>query len=258
MLNVSQISIGNNTYDIKDATARSDLANKQDIIQKTTLPTASSTEEGNIYQYVGATENSLVNGFFYKCVDNDGTYEWVAVDVQSGGDESIELTQAEYNALSYAEKHNGKTYYITDSSSSISDKADKVTNATNGNFAGLDASGNLTDSGIAAGNVATTTDLATKEAVILQTAALTLTTAGWSGKQQTITLYPTYSFKDANRNIIDITLGEEQNWADSGVLPASTTTTTVSGVTYLESITFECEDVPSSALTFKVTSMEVS
>lgn len=140
----------------------------------------------------------------------------------------------------------------------ISGKADKVSNATANDLAKLDASGNLVDSGIAAGNVATTTDLATKEAAILQTAALTLTTAGWSSKQQTITLYPTYSFKDANRNVIDITLGEEQDWADSGVLPASTTTTTVSGVTYLESITFECEDVPSSALTFKVTSMEVS
>lgn len=116
MSNVSQINVGNNTYDIKDATARSNLANKQDIIQKTTLPTASSTEEGNIYQYIGETGNGLTNGYFYKCVENNGVYSWQAIDVQAGGGD-------------------------------ISGKADKVSNATAGNFAGLDATGNLTDSG---------------------------------------------------------------------------------------------------------------
>lgn len=87
MSNVSQINVGNNTYDIKDTTARSGLANKQDIIQKTTLPTASSTEEGNIYQYIGATGNGLTNGYFYKCVENNGVYSWVRINVQpsSGG-----------------------------------------------------------------------------------------------------------------------------------------------------------------------------
>lgn len=35
----------------------------------------------------------------------------------------------------------------------LDDKADKVTSATNGNLAGLDATGNLTDSGVAANNV---------------------------------------------------------------------------------------------------------
>ena len=44
----------------------------------------------------------------------------------------------------------------------LSDKADKVDNATAGNLAGLDATGNLTDSGIAATDVATTTDLSGK------------------------------------------------------------------------------------------------
>ena len=39
--------------------------------------------------------------------------------------------------------------------SAISDKADKVSSATNGNFAGLDSSGNITDSGSKAGDFAT-------------------------------------------------------------------------------------------------------
>lgn len=46
--------------------------------------------------------------------------------------------------------------------SEVALKADKVVSATNGNLAGLDTNGNLTDSGVAAGDVATTTDLAEK------------------------------------------------------------------------------------------------
>ena len=42
----------------------------------------------------------------------------------------------------------------------LEDKADKVTSATNGNFAGLDASGNLTDSGKKASDFATAANLA--------------------------------------------------------------------------------------------------
>ena len=43
----------------------------------------------------------------------------------------------------------------------ISGKSDKVANATAGNLAGLDANGNLTDSGVIAANVLTTADVAT-------------------------------------------------------------------------------------------------
>lgn len=45
-------------------------------------------------------------------------------------------------------------------------KADKVSHATAGNLAGLDADGNLADSGIAANDVATTSDLAGKQDTI--------------------------------------------------------------------------------------------
>lgn len=45
-------------------------------------------------------------------------------------------------------------------SDAIADKADKVSSATNGNFAGLDANGNLTDSGKKASDFATAANLA--------------------------------------------------------------------------------------------------
>lgn len=71
-------------------TANIDLSNKQDIIQYETLPTASASNEGNIVQYIGATDSTYTNGYFYQCV-SDGeetpTYSWENIEVQaSGGD----------------------------------------------------------------------------------------------------------------------------------------------------------------------------
>lgn len=59
-------------------------------IQVSTMPTASATEEGNIYQYIGTTNANYTNGYFYKCVSdgqNPVTYSWTAIQVQasSGG-----------------------------------------------------------------------------------------------------------------------------------------------------------------------------
>ena len=56
-----------------------------DPTQVSTLPTASATEEGKIYQFIGTTTASYTNGYFYKCV-SDGqqpaTYSWTQVNVQ--------------------------------------------------------------------------------------------------------------------------------------------------------------------------------
>jgi len=54
-------------------------------VQRSAMPQASSEEVGNIYQYVGTTDATYTNGYFYKCV-SDGqdpaTYSWTRVDVQ--------------------------------------------------------------------------------------------------------------------------------------------------------------------------------
>ena len=54
----------------------------------------------------------------------------------------------------------------------LSDLANKVPDATQGDLAGLDSDGNLTDSGIAASDVATTSDLAGKQDVISDLATI--------------------------------------------------------------------------------------
>ena len=51
-------------------------------IQYTTLPTASVSEEGHIYQYIGDTTSSYTNGYFYKCVEDSGVYSWERVNTQ--------------------------------------------------------------------------------------------------------------------------------------------------------------------------------
>lgn len=52
-------------------------------IQRDTLPTAGQSEEGNIYQYVGTTTSSYINGYFYQCQEFDGVYMWVNKPVQN-------------------------------------------------------------------------------------------------------------------------------------------------------------------------------
>lgn len=73
----------------------------------------------------------------------------------------------------------------------------------------------------------------------------TLAAANWSNKTQTVAAM----LNVANRNVIDITLGENNIWDSCGVYPTAETA---------NGITFVCDTVPSTDLTFKVTSMEVT
>ena len=78
-----------------------------DYIEKvTTMPTASSTEEGNEYQYMGADDltNGLIHAHFYECVSDGATpavYSW-----QDLGYKRIwgPGPKADWDALSVAEK----------------------------------------------------------------------------------------------------------------------------------------------------------
>ena len=71
----------------------SDISSKQDIMQYSTMPVAGATYANKIVQFTGTT-NVYTNGYFYKCVENNGTYSWEQTDVQpsggSGGDAELE------------------------------------------------------------------------------------------------------------------------------------------------------------------------
>lgn len=148
--------------------------------QVTILPTASASNVGEIFQYIGSTTASYTNGYFYRCVQSGANYLWTNIDVQTGGGASSDnVVEGYFNStdnLFYEEstyttpiigannviyisldtdllyRYNGSIFIRVDEVD-ISNKADKVTSATNGDLASLNSNGNLVDSGIASSNV---------------------------------------------------------------------------------------------------------
>ena len=73
------------TLTASDVGALPDSTVIPEATQVSALPTASATEEGKIYQFIGTTDANYTNGYFYKCVSDGGnpaTYSWTRVDVQ--------------------------------------------------------------------------------------------------------------------------------------------------------------------------------
>lgn len=52
------------------------------VPQYSTMPAADASQSGKIVEYIGTTDSSYINGYFYKCVENSGTYSWARVDTQ--------------------------------------------------------------------------------------------------------------------------------------------------------------------------------
>lgn len=72
-------------------------------VQVDTLPTPVPVLEGTIYQYVGDTTSTYINGFFYKCINDNGRYKWENIPVQAGGETTS------YNSLTDQPTLNGET-----------------------------------------------------------------------------------------------------------------------------------------------------
>ena len=76
----------NELYAVTDASiSYKELSDKPAV---TSLPTAVSTNEGDIYQYIGVTDQYYTHGYFYECVSDGAvtpTYSWEQLNVQPGG-----------------------------------------------------------------------------------------------------------------------------------------------------------------------------
>ena len=98
---------------------------------------------------------------------------------------------------------------------------------------------------IAIGN--STYDIKDTTARITISSTLTLTVAGWDSttKQQTVLT----TIDTTKRNVVDITVGELPTWSACNVYAISESAT---------GVTFQCDTIPSDALTFKITSMAVT
>jgi len=51
-------------------------------IQVSTMPTASASEVGKVYQYIGTTTSDFTHGYFYQCEEESGSYLWNPIIVQ--------------------------------------------------------------------------------------------------------------------------------------------------------------------------------
>ena len=96
-------------------TQHQDISGKQDTIQYSTMPTADSTTVGKIVQYIGTTDSTYTNGYFYIGAEDNGTYGWEQFDVQpqrvilpEGTRGVYHIDASEYNASNKAFNFGGK------------------------------------------------------------------------------------------------------------------------------------------------------
>ena len=62
-------------------------------IQKIVMPTASASLAGKLFQYIGNTGQNFTNGFYYRCVEVDGSYIWVQTDTQPRDSELVDIVE---------------------------------------------------------------------------------------------------------------------------------------------------------------------
>ena len=112
----------------------------------TALGNAISQEDNNDYSFVliptaDSTPTEIDHVDRYKYNGTNWVYEYT-------------LNNSGFTAAQWAAINSGITdVLVAQITNNANNKADKVTGATNGHVAGLDANGNLTDSGIASSNV---------------------------------------------------------------------------------------------------------
>lgn len=177
------------TYRFTKGEQTMDIDIEKDLMNETLeLVTIVEGTEGNAGKYFdGVTEvkaadgvtsagvymkyNTAPNGDtpVYKYANMAGVIEYLTVGTQTGKavtltiDSAAHTIVADINAKAIQKSHLSDAVQASldladsalQSHQDISGKADKVSSATAGNFAGLDANGNLTDSGVGANNFKT-------------------------------------------------------------------------------------------------------
>ena len=91
--------------------------------QVSEISEASADYVGEIVQYVGETNDTYTNGFFYKCIETDGVYSWTQVNVQEGGgsglpdqtDNGGKFLATDGTTVSWSENLYVGNNYLTDS-----------------------------------------------------------------------------------------------------------------------------------------------
>lgn len=134
---------------------------------------------GNLYQALSVAENCLFGGIVTRLESpsqgDDHRYYYITQQVGYFPNFDVTIANDEPTAIMiyWSDILSGwVTIGLWPKLTYVDTKADKVSGATNGDLAGLDSDGNLTDSGIAASDVATTSDLAGKQDAISDLATI--------------------------------------------------------------------------------------
>ena len=94
------------TNDAGYLTQHQDISGKQDTIQYSTMPTASSETVGKVVQYIGTTDNTYTKGYFYIGITDGTNYDWQQLNVQQGGGSSGYIKQEITNGfIVYYQEH---------------------------------------------------------------------------------------------------------------------------------------------------------
>lgn len=121
-------------------TQHQDISGKQDIIQYSTMPTASSETVGKIVQYIGTTTVEApiyTNGYFYiGTTDGEATptYSWTQINVQPGSSGNYEETSNKVTSVSSSSTDtqypSAKCLYDNIKNSAVVGYADNTNNNT--------------------------------------------------------------------------------------------------------------------------------
>ena len=119
-------------YDTKVATVK-----YNEKFQVSTMPTADVNYLGKYFQYVGVTDDTYTNGYFYTCVLEDSSYKWIKVqqaapeyiikkeDSPSGDDYSATYKLYKDNVAIGDEINIPKDFFVSDATTGIVIEADK-------------------------------------------------------------------------------------------------------------------------------------
>ena len=119
-------------YDTKVATVK-----YNEKFQVSTMPTADANYLGKYFQYVGVTDDTYTNGYFYTCVLEDSSYKWIKVqqaapeyiikkeDSPSGDDYSATYKLYKDNVAIGDEINIPKDFFVSDATTGIVIEADK-------------------------------------------------------------------------------------------------------------------------------------
>lgn len=91
------INISTNTLYRWSGSGYIEIVGSGNQIQYSTMPNADASLLNTIVQYVGSTNLTYTNGFFYKCITNNGTYIWEQTNVQPASSGSVNIIEGYYN-----------------------------------------------------------------------------------------------------------------------------------------------------------------